>query len=181
MNNGWRVALVVLAFLVVFVAGGAIGSVFTLHYAAPPPAPAAPAAPSKPEQFGPQLMQRFLKANNQLELTAAQREQIRVIVDDTAQILNDSEENLRRQTREAQHSGVLIIEHMQDQISAVLTPAQRIKFDVIIRNVRQRLQKYNQEQQRNRLGGPAAPARPVGGKPNRRRPNLRLFVVARWA
>ncbi len=131
-GTSWKV---ILAFLVVFVAGGAIGTVFTLRLA-PPVA----SQPPKPEQFGPQLMRRFLR-NNRFGLTPAQFAQIRPIVADAA-------EELRRTQRENQHSSILIIERMQDAIAAVMTPEQRAKFNKSIKETRQRMQQYNQELQR---------------------------------
>ena len=145
MNKSWQV---VLAFLVVFVAGGAIGSVFTLRYAVPPAKPpeAAAADPTsiaraKPEDFGPQLMHRWLLNSNQLGLTQAQREKIRPIFFDTA-------EDLQRAREENQHSYVLLLEHMQDEIAANLTPAQRDKFYTLIQNQRDKLNRYTKEMKR---------------------------------
>ena len=128
MNKPWQV---VLAFIVVFVSGGAIGSVFTLRYATAPAAKIDPnsIARAKPEEVGPFMMKRWLLNSNQLGLTPAQREKIRPIFFDTA-------EDLQRAQVERNHSYVLLLEHMQDEIAAVLTVPQRDKFYQLIQNQR---------------------------------------------
>jgi hypothetical protein len=131
MNKTWHV---VLAFLVVFVAGGAIGSILELHYG--PKLPAPNALP-RPEQFMPQLAKRWM--NNQLNLSANQKEKI-------LPVINDAAEDMRRLRGEATHNGELILEHMQDEIAAVLTPAQRIRFDNLIETNRARLRQFSLQQ-----------------------------------
>jgi hypothetical protein len=91
-----------------------------------------------PEQFGPQLMQRFI---NQLHPTPAQREQIRPLVDQAA-------ESLRRLRADTAHTTEVTLEHLEDQISAVLQPAQRDRFNELIARWREAFQRFNQEQQR---------------------------------
>ena len=147
MNKTWQV---VLAFLVVFVAGGAIGSVFTLRLAVMDKAPVTHGADpnstarAKPEDFGPVLMRRWLLNSNQLGLTQEQREKIRPIFFDTA-------EDLQRAREESQHSYVLLIEHMQDEIAANLTPGQRDKFYSLIQNQREKLNRYTKELKRRAM------------------------------
>lgn len=143
MKQAWQV---VLAFLVVFVAGGAIGSVFALRYdfehkPAVPPADPNSTARAKPEDFGPVLMRRWLLNSNQLGLTPEQKEKIRPIFFDTA-------EDLQRAREESQHSYILLIEHMQDEIAANLTPPQRDKFYQLIQNQREKLNRYTKELRR---------------------------------
>jgi len=184
MKQSWKI---VVAFLVVFLAGGAIGSVFSLRYAKTQvqalqqfqPAPLGPQEPpgqpgpqfqpgrrgqrgqqpgAQPENFGVQIMNRWMRSN-QLDLTPEQRQQIRPIV-------NDTQESLRRLHRDDLHNGEIIIEKMQDQVAAVLTPAQRAKFDNMINQQRRRMQQYIQLQQRRAAmqqeqfqpGGPMQPA-----------------------
>ncbi len=155
MNKTWQV---VLAFLVVFVAGGAIGAVFTLRltvdHKPPVPVPAADpnsTARAKPEDFGPVLMRRWLLNSNQLALTPEQKEKIRPIFFDTA-------EDLQRAREESQHSYVLLIEHMQDEIAANLTPVQRDKFYSLIQNQRDKLNRYTKELKRRAMLQAAEPA-----------------------
>jgi hypothetical protein len=134
MKQSWKISV---AFIVVFLAGGAIGSVFTLRLTRP--RPQAP-APTQPENFGTALAQRWLR-ENQLNLTPDQKKKARPIVSDTA-------EDLRRLRRENSHSEELIIEHMQDEIAALLNPTQRIAFTDLIAKQRQLIQQYFQDQQR---------------------------------
>jgi Skp family chaperone for outer membrane proteins len=95
--------------------------------------------PPAPEQFGPQLMQRF---TNQIRppLTPDERATIRPLVNQTA-------EDLRRLRRDTTNKTEAMLEHLQDQISAVLTPAQRDHFSDLIERWRDAFQKYNAEQQ----------------------------------
>lgn len=141
MNKSWQV---VLAFIVVFLAGGAIGSVFTLRYAPTPKAQVVPAAVvgvARPEDFGPPLMRRWLLNTNQFKLTPAQREKIRLITFDTA-------EDMRRLQVENVNSGNLLIDHMQDEIASVLTQPQRDRYYQQIQLQRDKIAKFRQELQR---------------------------------
>lgn len=142
MNKNWKI---IVAFLVVFVFGGVIGAVCALRVA---PSPASPRPASRPEQFDAQLMRRWTNGN-QLGLTPEQRQRIRPIVFEAA-------ESLRRLRRDTLHSEQLTIEHMQDEIAALLTPEQRQKFEAMIELQRARMQKFIQEQQQRKLR-PAAP------------------------
>jgi len=90
-----------------------------------------------PEQFGPQLMQRFIK---QIGPTPEQRDQIRPMV-------NQAAEALRRLRRDTTHSSEMILEHLQDQIAVVLTPEQRDRFEDMIQRWRDAFQRYNLQQQ----------------------------------
>jgi len=131
MNNSWKV---VVAFIAVFVFGGAIGAVGALRFcrqAAPPPTP--------PAQFGWQLMRRWV-ASNQLDLTPEQKAKVRPIVFETA-------ESLRRLRRDTLYSEQVALERMQDQISALLTAEQRAKFNEMIEVQRTRMRRYIQQQQ----------------------------------
>ncbi|HEY3758069.1 MAG TPA: hypothetical protein VGL42_18085 [Opitutaceae bacterium] len=142
MNKTWQV---VLAFLVVFVAGGAIGSVFTLRFA---PAPMRVKGPGnkngQPEEFGPRLVGRWVLQNDELNLTPDQKEKVRAIVWDAA-------EDLQRTRVETAHSAMLLLEDMQDKISAVLSPEQRDHFHQMVENQRQRFQRFSREYQRRAL------------------------------
>ena len=92
-----------------------------------------------PEQFGPQLMQRYI---NQIQPRATndQRDKIRFMV-------NQSAEELRRLRRDTAHSTELILQQLQDQIASVLTPEQRDRFTDAIARWRDAVQKYNADQQ----------------------------------
>jgi len=90
-----------------------------------------------PEQFGPQLMQRFV---NQIRPTPDEREKIRPLV-------NQAAEDLRRLRRDTTHSTEMILEHLQDQISAILNPVQRDRFSDMVQGWRDKFQQFNLEQQ----------------------------------
>ena len=94
--------------------------------------------PPAQAQFGPQLMQRFI---NQIKPTPEQREALRPLVYQAA-------EELRRLRRDTAHSTELILEQLQDRISALLTPEQRDRFEVMIQRSREAFKRYNLEQQR---------------------------------
>jgi hypothetical protein len=92
-----------------------------------------------PEQYGPQLMQRFVYQIRPAA-TAEQRDRIRPLV-------NEAAEELRRLRRDTSHSTELILEQLQDHIAAVLTPEQRDRFTDAIQRWRDAFQKYNEELQ----------------------------------
>jgi hypothetical protein len=90
-----------------------------------------------PERFGPQLMRRFV---NQVQATPEDREKIRPLG-------NTAAEELRRLQRDTTHHTEMVLEQLEDQIAAVLTPAQRDHFNDMVQNWRSAFQKYNLEQQ----------------------------------
>ena len=134
MKQSWKIAV---AFVVVFLAGGAIGFVFTLRYDKPPPAKA-PQTP--PQQVNVRLLQRWLQFN-QLNLTPWQRQRIRPII-------ADGNEDIRRLVQENLRNEQIIIEHVQDEIAAILNPSQRKGFNDMIALQRQKLEQFRQDQQR---------------------------------
>jgi len=83
----------------------------------------------QPQQIGPQLMRSFVK---QLDLTDEQRSRIGPIVRRTVT-------QLGRERREVQLTSALAIERMQDEISDILTPEQRTKFEELVSAQRERL------------------------------------------
>jgi len=95
--------------------------------------------PTAPEQFGPQLMQRF---TNQIRpmATPEQREKIRAMV-------NQAAEELRRLRRDTAHSTETTLDHLEDEISGILTPDQRDRFTDAIQRWRDNIQKYNTDLQ----------------------------------
>lgn len=94
---------------------------------------------TSPEQFGPQLMQRFV---NQIQPRASNEER-----DKIRPMVNQAAEALRRLRRDTAQSTELILQQLQDQIAAVLTPEQRDRFTDAIARWRDAIQKYNAEQQ----------------------------------
>jgi hypothetical protein len=137
MAKTWQVILATIAIFVAgLVAGGAtaLGVVrWVAHHRGLNPAQIGPFAGrqggSQAQQFGPQLMRSFA---NQLDLTPEQRGQIGPIVRSTVI-------QLGVQRREVQLSSALAIERMQDEISRILRPDQRVRFDELIRLQRERI------------------------------------------
>jgi hypothetical protein len=84
------------------------------------------------QQFGPQLMRSFA---DRLDLTEDQRDRIAPIVRSTVV-------QLGIQRREVQVSSALAIERMQDEISRILRPDQRGRFDELIHIQRERLREF---------------------------------------
>jgi len=137
MAKTWQVVLATIAiFLAGLVTGGAtaLGVVrWVARHRGVNPAQIGPftgrTGGQQVQQFGPQLMRSFA---NQLDLTTDQREQIGPIVRSTVI-------QLGIQRREVQLSSALEIERMQDAISRILRPDQRVKFDELIRLQRERI------------------------------------------
>ncbi len=101
------------------------------------PAPPLQRGPGSPGQFGPQLMQRMLSRINP---TPEQKARIRPMVFQAG-------EQLRRLRQDTAHSTEQILNQLQDQIRAVLTPDQLAKFDVMIEKWREAFKRYNLQQQ----------------------------------
>lgn len=141
MSKGWQV---VGAFIVVFLAGAAFGIVFTLRYAVDHlPLQQREAAPMRaPVEFNVQSLRGWVR-EGQLNLTASQRQQVVIIMDEAG-------EDIQRLQRENQHSAALILEHMQDRVEQVLNPTQRVKFEELRDMLRMRLQHYQQLMQKRR-------------------------------
>lgn len=152
MIKTWQV---VLATIAIFVAGLVTGGATALgivgwagwHPKASPQGETAggPRQGPQVQQFGPQLMRNFV---NRLDLTPEQRARIGPIVRRTAI-------QLGRHRREIQLESALEIEKMQDEISEVLTPDQRSKFEDLIRQQRERLQQFRKQQVQAALEAPS--------------------------
>lgn len=111
-------------------------------------------------QLGPQLFRRITV---QLDLKPEQLEKINPIEQRTI-------EELRKTRRESQRTTEQIIEKMQEEVAATLTPEQRVKFDELVAKSRERMQNFLREQeQRNRGGGRRGGDGPSGGNSGNRR------------
>ncbi len=154
MAKTWQVVLATVAiFLAGLVTGGAtaLGLVrWMVHHPRLNPAMMAPFAlrpgNAQVQPLSPRLVRSFV---NRLDLTPEQRARILPIVRRTAA-------QLARDRREVQLTVALAVEKMQDEISAELTPEQRVKFEDLI----SRQQAAIQQIKRN---GQAAP--PPAGTP----------------
>jgi Spy/CpxP family protein refolding chaperone len=137
----WQVILATVAiFLAGLVTGGAtaLGIVrWVVRHPRVNPAQLMPPGPrpgNMPQQLNVQLMRSFVK---QLDLTLAQRARI-------VPIVRRAVGQLTRDRREIQLTSALAIEKMQDEISDVLTPEQRAKFEELISQQRARIQQMKQ-------------------------------------
>jgi len=139
MNKPWKV---ILAFTGIFLAGVLVGGLVTMrlgrHIAQRLP---------MSEGFGPQLMGRLV---TQLDLTPEQQAKIKPIVDQAAEELHE----LRRTT---QHSSAAVLVRMQGDISALLTPAQKAKFDELSTQQRDRFKHFMDERSRRLRDRPPPP------------------------
>jgi Spy/CpxP family protein refolding chaperone len=137
MGKTWKV---VLAFVGIFVAGLIVGGLLTLgtmRYLA-----------MANQQFGPQLIKHITE---KLDLTAEQKEKITPIIAQGA-------EELRLMRRTAWTNTQAVIERMDGEIAAQLTPEQKAKFDQMLADQRERVKRFLEERTRRRPGGPDAPA-----------------------
>lgn len=131
MDKTWKVLL---AFLGIFVAGlvvGGLGTLRALRHFRPP-------ALGSPEQFGPQLLRRYAA---RLDLTPAQQEKIQPLVATAA-------EELRQLRRTTLLGSRAIIDRLQGEIAAQLTPEQKVRFDRLLVEQRERMKGFAGERGR---------------------------------
>jgi len=127
MDKPWKV---ILAFTGIFLAGILVGGLVALRWGknfSP--------RQSMGEQYGPRMMKRLV---DQLELTAEQQAKVKPIVDQAT-------EELRQLRHTTQRTTASVIERMQGEISAVLTPEQKAKFDEQIRQQHERVKRFMEE------------------------------------
>lgn len=135
MNKPWKVILVLIG---IFVAGGVTGAfvMMRLGHRMVSHRPG-------PEQWAPSHLKRLMQ---RLELKPEQGEAIRPIVhrhmEDLTRLRTESMADIKR-----------IIERMEREISAQLTPEQRTKFEQLNKEMRERAKKFSPER-KNRLPGP---------------------------
>lgn len=153
MNRPWKVIIVLIG---IFAAGGVTGGFFTLRV-----------CKNRilnrpvPEEWAPKHLKRLV---DRLELTPAQQEQIRPIV-------RRNMEQLNRVRNQSLAETQIVVESMQRDISAQLTPEQRTKFEQMnqeLRKAREAREKHEREKRMNldrTLGDKASenpPAKPPG-------------------
>ena len=130
MDKPWKV---VLAFLGVFVAGIFSGAMLGVRFGRHlmPPGNHAPGG----QNFGPQVMKRF---EEQLELTPEQTTQIGPIVERTqVEVQRLRKENVREMTK--------VMDQMHTEVSAILTPEQRVKLEELRKKFRERSERLRRE------------------------------------
>jgi len=154
MSKPWQVILVLIG---IFVAGGVAGGFVTLRV-----------CKDKlvnrpvPEEWAPKHLKRL---NDRLELTPEQQEQIRPIVRRNMEQLNRIRNTFVEETK-------TVVEGMQREISAKLTPKQRTKFERMNRELREMREAREKAEKARRANagrpedGPRPPRdRPPGENP----------------
>ncbi len=149
MNKPWKVIIVLLG---IFAAGGVTGGFVTLRV-----------CKNKilnrpvPEEWAPKHLKRLV---DRLALTPEQQEQIRPIV-------RRNMEQLNRVRNQSMAETQTVVEGMQRDISAQLTPEQRTKFEQMnreLREAREAREKAEREKRMNldRTLGDRPPPKPPG-------------------
>lgn len=143
-------AKLILLLIGIFLAGGVAGGFLTLHYAQ-----GKSRERGMPEQWGPARMKLLEK---RLELTPAQVDLLKPI------IKRDTDELSRlRQTGFAEARRIL--QRMDSDIAAVLTPEQKVKFEQLNAELRDRMKKaMEQRRERDKREG-RPPGEGRGGPP----------------
>ncbi len=150
MNKPWKVILVLIG---IFAAGGVTGGLVTLR-----------ACREKfthrpvPEEWAPKHLK---KLSERLSLTPEQTEQVRPIIRRNMEQLN----RLRSQSVAETRS---VVEAMQREISEKLTPEQRVKFEELNRQMRERAKKLTpgkSNRPRNEEGRPEGERTPSPQSP----------------
>jgi len=139
MDKPWKV---ILAFTGIFLAGVLVGGLSSLRWGRN-------FMQRQPmgEQYGPQLMQRLV---TELNLTPEQQAKLNPIVTAASDELRD----LRRST---QRTSAAVLVRMQGEISAVLTPEQKVKFDEQVARQRERIRHFMEERARRMKEHPPGP------------------------
>jgi len=150
MTNPWKLVLLLVG---IFVAGSITGAFVTLRFGRD-----WVARRPGPEQWAPNHMKRLME---RLDLKPEQVEQIRPIVHRNMEELN----RVRNDTM-AETKGVF--ERMEREIAERLTPEQRIKFDQLNKEMRERAKRFTPDRQTG-AGGPRPdrdpPEKPPGDQP----------------
>jgi len=124
MDKTWKV---VLAFVGIFAAGLVVGGMATLRILKQ----FAPARTSSAEQFEPQLMKRFV---GKLDLTKEQEAKIKPIIARAAEELHQ----IRKTTWTTSQA---VMDRASAEVGAVLTPEQKVKFEQIRAEQRERVKR----------------------------------------
>lgn len=131
MDKPWKV---VVAFTGIFAAGLVAGGLVALRIMNRPPPPRF----ASPEQFGPQLMKRFAA---KLDLTDEQQNKIRPLI-------LKAGEDLHLIRRQAWTNSTSTIDKLEADIAAQLTPEQKVKFDQLLAEQREKLKRISEERQK---------------------------------
>ena len=146
MNKPWKLMLVLLG---IFIAGGVTGAFLTKRFGREWVSPKRPA----PEQWAPNHMKRLAE---RLGLSREQEEQLRPIV-------QRNMEELGRLRNESMAVSKGVFERMEREISEKLTPEQRVKFEQLNKEMRDRARKDSHKDARP--PGPGGPPPGESGRP----------------
>ena len=160
MAKTWQIVLATLGiFLAGIVAGGAtalgIARWVARHPRGLPPGLSFFNLRPAMQPFGPQLMRSFA---DKLDLTDGQRRAIDPIITHTAS-------HLSRERRATQIETIEAIERMQDDISAVLNPDQKVRFAELVLEQRARLDRRLKQLRNASALSPAAKEGPPQAAP----------------
>lgn len=127
-----QVLKVLLVFTGIFLAG-AITGVFVFKAFTPPPRE----RPPRPtfEQFGRNQMESLAK---KLELTEAQTEQLKPL-------FGKAQAELRSMSQESFRKGALVFERLNNELAAILTPEQKVRFETLRTQQIERMKKHIQQ------------------------------------
>ncbi|HET7536188.1 MAG TPA: hypothetical protein VFJ90_07025 [Candidatus Didemnitutus sp.] len=140
-DKPWKLVLLLTGIFAAGLVAGSFGSMRFARYF-DPKRPA-------PEEWG---TNRLKSLKEQLDLTAAQVEQLRPIMK------RDTDE-LRRVRESSMKDTQRIFQRMEQDIAAILTPEQKTKFDDMNREARERMQKFLKDRR------PGWSSHPPGGEP----------------
>ncbi|MBS0662765.1 MAG: hypothetical protein JSR48_05835 [Verrucomicrobia bacterium] len=132
MEKPWKV---IAAFVGIFVAGLLVGGLVTLRVVKA----RTTSRMASTEQYGPFLMKRLV---SRLDLTPAQQTKIQPMVDQAA-------EELHQVRRKAWSDSQAILERIDKEISAELTPAQQATFEKLQAEQRERIRRFRENRRNN--------------------------------
>ena len=131
MDKPWKV---IVAFVGIFVAGVLVGGLVPLRAVK-----VQATRTASPDQYGPFLMKRLV---NRLDLTPEQQEKIKPLIDRAA-------EELHQTRRKAWSESQAVIERVDKEITAELTPAQRAKFERLQNEQRETIRRFRDLRRNN--------------------------------
>ncbi len=149
--NGSPLKLILLL-VGIFLAGAVAGGFVTVEYVQ-----AKLRERGQPEQWGPARLKLLEK---RLELTEEQKEKLKPIIKRDVEELNKLRQSGFNETRR-------ILQRMEADIAAVLTPEQKVKFDKVNEEMRERIRKQWEQRRGERRDGrpPGAPGEGKDGPP----------------
>lgn len=149
--NGSKTWKLVLLLGGIFLGGMVVGGALTLHFGQQ-----FIQRRTNPEQWGPERLRMLAR---HLDLSPGQMEQLRPVVHRNMSELAELRQDAFRETRR-------VLERLEQEIAAVLTPEQKVKFKELNEELRERarrqMERRRQERERR---GPGAEGPPHGGRP----------------